>query len=73
MHSVLTDGDVSARRGLLRAFIVRIEANREGGMLHYTFPFRQGADSDIGKTPLGALPISLSAGTVYQVVLQFGR
>ena len=70
MHAVLKDSDVNARRRLLRAFIVRIEANREGGVLYYTFPFRASSDSDIGSTPLGAFSISLS-GDIHQVAFSY--
>jgi len=42
MHTVLNEGDVGTRRRLLRAFVVRIEAGRKGGVMYYTFPFATG-------------------------------
>lgn len=61
MHQVLKSGNVAMSRRILHALIVRIEADREGGVLYYTFPFPSSLDSDTERTRLAPHPISLSS------------
>ena len=35
---ILLDADPPRVRRVLRSFVVRIQANRQGGTIHYTFP-----------------------------------
>ena len=51
MSEVLASSDPVKVRRLLRTFIARVEASRDGGTLYYVFPVQS-----IGSTGLGALP-----------------
>jgi len=56
MGQILREGDVPANRRLMRAFIVRIEATKKGGVLYYTLPFASNSGA------IGALRGPPSAG-----------